>query len=494
MKKHIAILIFSVFLLQLVSCGVGDDDPQTSSETPSTESVEPQTEPDTDYLAQYADVDYEGAVYTFGTTSNEQYPNYIGDDLNGESVNDAQFNRDVFVESSYNVSIEYIRYENSDKIADAMRNQVTAGDHTVDCVEAEMVYVLCPLSSRGILSDLNSIAGLDLSAAWWSQNMNKELTIGDKLYATTGPIAFSYYYSPRIVAFNLRLAEQYKVGDLYAVVENGKWTLDAMYNSMQSVTHDLNGDGNMDEDDMWGASVDEYSAAGFYISAGGRQTEINTDGSLAFLYETQANYDRIEKIASIVGNGAVTQKAENLAFRSGTYNIIDKVYSFKNGNVLYLGYGAQAIAFYLRDMEDDYGILPVPKYDENQNEYITFANAHVPAYIGMPANNDRGEMNGVLLDSLGYISQRDIQPLVAGVTLKGKAARDEGSQKMIDIIYEDIYLDLNSCYNFGGSFTLLRDITMGKEENFTSKWKSIKAKAIKEANDIIKQFQEIEGQ
>lgn len=65
---------------------------------------------------------------------------------------------------------------------------------------------------------------------------------------------------------------------------------------------------------------------------------------------------------------------------------------------------------------------------------------------------------------------------------------------MIDIIYEDIYLDLNSCYNFGGSFTLLRDITMGKEENFTSKWKSIKAKAIKEANDIIKQFQEIEGQ
>ena len=55
MKKHIAILIFSVFLLQLVSCGVGDDDPQTSSETPSTESVEPQTEPDTDYLAQSAD-------------------------------------------------------------------------------------------------------------------------------------------------------------------------------------------------------------------------------------------------------------------------------------------------------------------------------------------------------------------------------------------------------------------------------------------------------
>lgn len=492
MKKHIALLIFSVLLLQLVSCGSSTDDVQTSMELPDAETVERQTEKETDYLDQYTGVDYEGAVYTFGTTSNAQYPNYIGDELNGESVNDAQFNRDVYVESSYNVRIEYIKYDDSGKLSEAVRNQVVAGDSVADCVEAEMVYALCPLSSKGMLYDLKSVTGLDLSAPWWSQNMNKELMIGDKLYATTGPIAFSYYYSPRLVAYNLRLAEEYKVGDLYAMVEDGKWTLDSMYNSMQSVTHDLNGDGIMGEDDMWGASVDEYSAAGFYISAGGTQTKINADGSLEFLYESQDNYDRIEKIASIIGNGAVTQKAEELASRSGTYNIIDKVYSFKNGNVLYLGYGAQAIAFYLRDMEDDYGILPVPKYDESQKEYITFANAHVPAYIGMPANNNRGEMNGVLLDSLGYISQRDIQPLVAGVTLKGKVARDEGSQKMIDIIYEDIYLDLNSCYNFGGSFILLRNITMGNEENFASKWEAIKAKASKEANDIIEQFKEID--
>lgn len=63
---------------------------------------------------------------------------------------------------------------------------------------------------------------------------------------------------------------------------------------------------------------------------------------------------------------------------------------------------------------------------------------------------------------------------------------------MIDIIYEDIYLDLNSCYNFGGSFILLRNITMGNEENFASKWEAIEAKASKEANDIIEQFKEID--
>ena len=74
MKKHIALLIFSVLLLQLVSCGSSTDDVQTSMELPDAETVERQTEKETDYLDQYTGVDYEGAVYTFGTTSNAQYP------------------------------------------------------------------------------------------------------------------------------------------------------------------------------------------------------------------------------------------------------------------------------------------------------------------------------------------------------------------------------------------------------------------------------------
>mgnify|MGYP007046427685 CR=1 FL=1 len=57
----------------------------------------------TNYLSQFSDIDYKGATYTIGTTSDTQYPNYVGDDLNGESVNDAQFQRDAWIESNYNV-------------------------------------------------------------------------------------------------------------------------------------------------------------------------------------------------------------------------------------------------------------------------------------------------------------------------------------------------------------------------------------------------------
>ena len=488
MKRKLTIFILLLALTaQLAACGGGTSPSGTNDDSSASES----SAAETDYLERYSDIDFEGAVYTFATNSDEQYPNYIGDELNGETVNDVQYERDVWVESTYNVSIEYINYFGKD-LNQAVRTQVMAGDSTIDCLEAAMSNCLGTLSTEGLLYNLKDVDELDLDASWWSQTMNDEFTINDKLYTTTGPIAFSYYYSPRLVAYNLRLADEYKLDDLYKVVEAGKWTLDYMYDSMKSVTNDLDGDGAMGEDDMWGASVDEYSAAGFYISAGGTQTSIASDGSPVFHFDEDKNYTIIEKVASIIGNAEITQKAEKLASRSGSYNILDKVYTFKNGHALYLGYGAQAIAFYLRDMQDDYGILPVPKYDENQENYITFGNAFVPAYIAIPANNNRQSINGILLNTLGYISQRDVQPLVSSVMLKGKAARDEGSIKMIDIIYEDIYLDLNSCYNFGNSFILLRDITMGNKENFKSGWESIKSSAETSFGKLIEQFDAID--
>ena len=486
-QKLMTFILLAALTAQLAACGGGGSAPDGNDDSSASES----TAAETDYLERYSDIDFGGEVYTFATNSDEQYPNYIGDELNGETVNDVQYERDVWVESTYNVSIEYINYFGKD-LNQAVRTQVMAGDTTIDCLEAPMSYCLGTLSTEGLLYNLKDVDGLDLDASWWSRTMNDEFTVNDKLYTTTGPIAFSYYYSPRLVAYNLRLADEYKLDDLYEVVEAGKWTLDYMYDSMKSVTNDLDGDGVMGDDDMWGASVDEYSAAGFYISAGGTQTSIASDGSPVFHFDEDKNYTIIDKVASIIGNAEITQKAEKLASRSGSYNILDKVYTFKNGHALYLGYGAQAIAFYLRDMQDDYGILPVPKYDENQENYITFGNAFVPAYIAIPANNNRQSMNGILLNTLGYISQRDVQPLVSSVMLKGKAARDEGSIKMIDIIYEDIYLDLNSCYNFGNSFILLRDITMGNKENFKSGWESIKSSAETSFGKLIEQFDAID--
>ncbi len=482
-------LLTCITSVSLFSCGDSDTSADTTpvNETTAASETEAITEPS--YLDQYDGVDFGGEDYTLAVVALVEYPNYAGEENTGEPVNDAQYARDTWIEEHYNVKIQYVPYtDGNGKMLGDVQKQVQAGDTAYDCLQAGLNFDLCPMSTAGVLADMRSIDGLDLTADWWSQSFNETFTVNNKLYMSTGPISFSYFYSPRIIAYNLRLAENYNIPNLYDVVNDGKWTLDYMYDLIRDFSADLDGDGKMTEDDLWGASVDEYSAAGFFLSAGGTEMETDADGKPYFVIQNERNVEIIEKVASIVGNADLTQKAEALANRSGTYNIQDKVYTFKNGNALLLGYGAQAIAFYLRDMKDDYGIIPVPKYDEAQEEYITVGNPYVPAYIGIPMNNERGDMNGVILNTMGYLSRRDVQPLISDVMLKGKAARDEASHKMLDLIYSDIYLDLNCSYNFGDSFTLLRDITMGKKEDFVSKWAKTEKRANAALGKLYEQF------
>ncbi len=483
-KQRIPAMLLAVLMLGMTACASDEQEetgipPEISSseteETVAEETVEP------DYLVKYEGTDFEAATYTFDVNSQDVYPNYIGDEETGEPVNDAQYRRDTWIKENYNIDLKYNKA--GDTVA-TVRAAVMANDQSVDCVINDMANVHSALTKNALVRDLKTIPGFELDAAWWSQGMNREFTINDKLFTTTGPMVFAYYYTPRLVAFNLQLVEDYGMESPYSVVNEGRWTLEYMQASMESVKTDLDGDGKYGDDDMWGASVDEYSAAGFYISAGGTQIAYDADGKPYFTLGDETNYMILEVVASIIGNEQYTQKAEALASRSGAYDIRDKVYTFKNGHALYMGYGSQAIAIYLRDMENDYGILPVPKLDETQAEYINFGSAFSPAFVGLPLNNNRDDINGILLNTLGYISQRDVQPLVSEVLLKGKAARDEESQKMIDLIYADVYLDLNSCYNFGNSFTLIRDFTMGKTQDFASGWKRIE----KAAGKALEQF------
>lgn len=487
MKRVLSLLFTAAMLLSVLGACGESAAPDAVTAAPSgsgaTEAVtEAVTEPD--YLQQYVgSTDFGGITYTFAVYRTDSYPNYTGEETSGEPVSDAQYARDCWVEENYNVALNYAAYEDNTLDSD-IKKQVQAGDEGCHAIIGRLSDSLSPLSTAGMLYDLNQVDGLDLSADWWSRSLTEAYTIAGRSYVTTGPVAFSYYYCPRIIAFNLRLAENYGIGDLYGTVRDGKWTLDVMADKMKDVSEDLDGDGVLGDDDMWGASVDEYSAAGFFISAGGTQTAMDDSGKPYFVLGDERNVTILNKVASIIGNADMTQKAEVLASRSGTYDIRDKVYSFKNGKVLFLGYGAQAIALYLRDMEDDYGVLPVPMWDESQDGYITFGSSFAPCYLALPANNSLGSVNGVLLDSMGYISRRDVQPLITDVTLKGKAARDEESLEMIDLIYGEIYIDLNACYNLVKSFELVRNFCMGNTSDFVSAWAAMEPKATAELDKL----------
>lgn len=91
-----------------------------------------------------------------------------------------------------------------------------------------------------------------------------------------------------------------------------------------------------------------------------------------------------------------------------------------------------------RDVEENIGILPYPKYDEEQKEYISL---NWGGLMGIPASIQNTEMVGAVLELLAWNSAETVIPAYYDVMLDGKLARDEDSVAMLDLLFASFVYD-----------------------------------------------------
>jgi len=123
-----------------------------------------------------------------------------------------------------------------------------------------------------------------------------------------------------------------------------------------------------------------------------------------------------------------------------------------------------------RDLETDIGLLPMPKYDSNQNGYYSMISSTWASALVIPITNDKLEATGFILEALCAESMYTVRPAFYEQTLINKMMRDEDSSEMLDIILASRTYDLGAIYNWGdiygafsnmlgrGSFTFASDI------------------------------------
>ena len=110
----------------------------------------------------------------------------------------------------------------------------------------------------------------------------------------------------------------------------------------------------------------------------------------------------------------------------------------------------------MREMDTDFGILPVPLYTEGQSSYFHTINPHVAAMICIPVDAPNVEKSAVVLDALGAESKNILTPAYNEVYLKTKGTRDNDSEAVLDIVFDTLKYDVGYLYNWGdiGTFTL----------------------------------------
>ena len=117
----------------------------------------------------------------------------------------------------------------------------------------------------------------------------------------------------------------------------------------------------------------------------------------------------------------------------------------ENRNLFHFGILTSAALF--RDMESDFGILPMPKFDEAQEEYVLdYAQGSV--LWAVPVTASDYDLTAKFCEIFGHYSQEYIVPAYYETTLQDKFSRDADTREMLTIIRNSIRMTLDGYFSY----------------------------------------------
>lgn len=486
--KRIIISILAVLLLvqTLVSCG---DSSQSESETSAAQQTEETTlaaeteAAETKLTADLPDKDFGGKPFTvLGLDHNtyEFFDNFeiYAESENGEIVNDAVYKRNLEIEEKYNVKIMQELLPEPEK---TLRSVVTAGDDPYNSAFVEIRH-LPSMATAGIFKNLNTLPYIDFTKPWWNSKANEGLSIGDKLYFTSSDFLLVEKGNTFILIFNKEMAKNYEAGDLYSVVDRGEWTAEALRVIINKVAADLDNDGKMGEADRFGiGSGTTNSSVVMLIGFGNRMTSKDKDNNLILTMNNERFISSIDKIYQTIFDRRV-------ALIDGDFKTNVSKF-FNEGRVMF----DVGVIRYLKSRSStsdiDYGVIPLPKYDENQEEYYTTTDLYGAMVISVPITSNEDELNGFMLEALSEASSRTTLPAYYETACKTKYTYDEQSPRMLDLICRGIVFDTMFFYDFGKLRTAVGgELRKSAENKFASTYASKESAAIAEIDKLVELY------
>lgn len=449
MKKILALIIAGALICCLfASCGgnskdsggSGTENNNTVENTGAEESTEP-----AEITDNIPELNFGGREFTILNTiqTDLHYMNLTMEpaeyEETGDIINDAAYRRSIEIQERFNCKIKEITISNGSR-GTTFKKSATAGDNSYDIACISNSEAL-DAASKNFIYDINELEYIDLSAPWWDQNAKESMSIMGKVYFCPGAYELSNFDMTRILMFNKKLMQDYNITEnVYQLVKDGTWTQAKFFDMAKQVSSDLNGDGKYDFNDLFGvgSTADHVVYGSFMEGAGEMMVRKDAEDVPYFA----AGSDRF--------NSVFISMVEN--FYEGNYYFYPKNVAgaedwctnmFNENRVLFYNITFNRIPKF-RNMDADFGILPIPKYEEAQEKYYCESGSGMLAVI--PQSAEKPEENGAFLEAYAYYGYKYVVPQYKEVSLKTKLSRDDDSADMVDIIDVSRVYDLGRLY------------------------------------------------
>jgi hypothetical protein len=389
-KRTIALLLVLCFIgVALVACtkkpGEQGTDDAGNNGNAGNKSTETETniygEPSFTTTIQYENLDFEGEELTVMLRNNEVTVREWYKESTEDELDEAVAMRNAAVEETLNIKIDYeiINFpsdfhEMANMVSDMLVSDVIDDLHYYD-IAVHFALIGGYASIRDVnanLLDKTTFPYFDFSLPCWNQSL-VNTTVNDRLHLVAGDINISQFDYAVVMWYNKTLYDNKKEPtdheDIQDLALEGNWTYDELYQWAARLYEDSNGTSGKQADDTFAYAEMQANnntqpvpkdamAAAFDINL----LIENPDGTHAY---------------NIVGNERAAKARTmwlNLHEATGTYSGGGSVNNFASGKYLFWAaemYPGKDANMAIREMSDKYGLLPMPKYDIEQEQYYT---------------------------------------------------------------------------------------------------------------------------
>lgn len=475
MKRTLSLLLASLMLItSLAACSSSDD---TGKEKKTDTTADTTTaEPETELSDNLPEKSLDGYNFRFFVRPEYSADLWVEEESStGDAMNAAVYERNQRVADRFDVKFS-ATYAGEAEGMDCLTS-IQAGVDSWDLVAPHGRRAFT-IALNGCALNWNLLPYVDLERDWWDQDARQNFTLNNQLYCMIGDISYLNVGYSFCMMFNKKLFDDVGIEYPYQSVLDGTWTWDKWEEILAVADSDLNADGVIDwQNDRIGYMTHQwYGPFAMQYTTGMRGITITEDGP-EVTFMTEQTVDAFQRYFKHI---------------SGNYNVSssgDVFKAFKEGRIFTID-GTIDRSKELRDMEDDFGIVPWPKYDESY-EYASSINAAASLFI-VPVTIEDPETTSIILEALAFDSSQNVIPVYYETILKSRNSRDSDSAKVIDIIRSHRVFDFgyfNMDLNLANVPVFL--YTTNSVDNIVSYWEGIEESVQTGLKDMVELYDKL---
>ena len=504
MKKFIKfialVLVLCTIFATLCACGGGEEEESSTADVSKVDVL----------FSGLPDVNYGDEEFVI-LVPGDDYTTYMSEEIMPQATTpqvlaDNIIDRNDLVESTFGVKITEVRTANN-STEDMIAILRAANEAGLDDYDLAMPYI--PEAATLALEDsfylLNDLEYIDLSKDCWDENATSGLSIRNKNYFATGDISLLSLACTHAIVFNKDMVTEYGLENPYDLVNNGEWTLDKLREMAKEVTNDSDGTVGMGYKDHYGFLVNSNYTTSMFVGAGENLTIKNANDEPVIAVNSESAVSTFSKIFDLVNDTTATGKIDDTAggyytsavnagltcWDAATESVANKKALFRSMAIIDI--------IDLGEYECNFGILPTPKLNKEQDDYYSFVSTLYATCIAIPSSlsAEAAERSSVIAQALCEASTDTTKNAYYEIVLKKRKIQDVESEAMLDYIFSSRVYDIGVVFSWGGESIydtngigqFLNTIAYSGNETFASTYESIKDVIQADIDETLEKFE-----